>query len=136
MRKLSINFVLVTIVTAAMAVVTASIARAAEDQVVVRVPFSFIVGDTRLPAGAYIVKEMSEDLSVVSIASMDGRHSVLTMTIALPGDEAAVQPEVVFEKFGGQYFLARVLGDDGFGRAIPLTQARMEHELEKISQNR
>jgi hypothetical protein len=135
MRKLGIRGMLVTIATAAMAVGIAPIARADEDQLVVNVPFSFIVGDTRLPAGSYIVKEMSENTSVLSIASKDGRHYVLTMTIPLRADEAAAQPELVFEKYADQYFLARVLTDDGGSRAIPLTDAKMAHEIVKVTQN-
>src|SRR5262245_5427924 len=129
MGKQGIKVMLVTIATAAMAGGVASIARADEDQIVVNVPFSFIVGDTRMPAGPYIVKEMPEAPSVLSIASKDGRHYALTMTIPIRADEAGTQPELVFEKYADQYFLARVLTDDGGSRAIPLTESKMAREI-------
>lgn len=135
MRKLGIKVTLIMIATAAIAVGIAPVARADEGQIVVNVPFSFIVGDTRMPAGSYIVKEMPEAASVLSIASKDGRHYALTMTIPLRSDEVAVQPELVFEKYADQYFLARVLTDDGGSRAIPLTAAKMAHEVVKVTQN-
>jgi hypothetical protein len=89
-----------------MTVAAASIARAADEQVVVNVPFSFIVGTALLPEGTYTVKEVSTDLNVVSIQSNDGRHSALAWTIPVAADGTATQPEVVFEKFGSRYFLA------------------------------
>ncbi|PWT86832.1 MAG: hypothetical protein C5B57_00335, partial [Blastocatellia bacterium] len=84
--------------------------------------------------GSYIVKEMPEATNVLSIASKDGRHYALTMTVPSRADEAATQPELVFEKYADQYFLARVLTDGGESRAIPLTEAKMAHEIVKVTQ--
>jgi hypothetical protein len=107
----------------------ASVARADDDHIIVKVPFAFIVGDVHLPAGEYLVKELSEEPSVVSIVNSDGRESAITPTIPVSTGSSPVRPELMFEKFGGQYFLARVILDDDDAREIILTPARMERQL-------
>jgi hypothetical protein len=122
---------------AAMIVVaTASPARA-DEMLTVKVPFDFIVGDTSLPAGDYVVSEMSAP-AVMSIASTDSQHFALVLTIPSSSDEAAQLPELVFERFGGRLFLARVGGGGVQGREVPLTPATMERELQVVTlaQNR
>ena len=106
----------------------ASIARAEDDQIVVKVPFAFIVGDSLLPAGDYVVREMSGAPSVVSIASADGRQFAYTPTIPLSSEQSPAKPELLFEKFGSRYFLARIVMEDS-AREIVLTPARMERQL-------
>jgi hypothetical protein len=108
---------------------SASVARADEDQVVAHVPFAFIAGKSRLPAGDYIVTETSGDPSVISIRSADGRQSVFMLTIPAPSIETPTEAELVFEKVGGEYFLAKVMPESGNPREIVLTPARMEREV-------
>jgi hypothetical protein len=127
MSKLIVK-VLWVFIAALMVVGSASIARADDDLIVVKVPFAFIVGDSRLPAGDYVVREISGDLSVVSIASSDGRQFACTLTIPVSSEESPAKPELVFEKFGGHYFLARVMLEDN-AREIILTPARVERQL-------
>jgi isoleucyl-tRNA synthetase len=43
------------------------------------------------------------------------------------------EPELVFERFDNQYFLARVVPGDDSEREIPLTPARMEHEIVRLA---
>jgi hypothetical protein len=114
---------------------SASVVRADEELVVAHVPFAFIAGDSRLPAGDYIVKEMEGDPSVIAIASADGRRSVFMLTIASPSIETQTQAQLVFDKVGSLYFLARVMPDGGNQREIVLTPARMEHELAATALN-
>ena len=60
MKKLTLKTAGVVLATATLAVVGASAASA--DEVVmtnVKVPFAFIVGDVRLPAGDYTVRQAS-----------------------------------------------------------------------------
>lgn len=125
--KLKISAIVLT--TAAIAAGDATIARA-DNQVVAKVPFAFIVGDRRLPAGDYVVKNMFDDLDVLAIASADGRQIVYTATTP-SSDSRAAQPELIFEKFGDQYFLARVVPQYGGEREIVLTPSIVEHELLK-----
>ena len=125
------------LVLAAALVVFATAATArADERIVANVPFSFVVGDVRLPAGKYVVKTISdEDPGVWAIASADGRQSVLITTIRASSPTTTATPELVFDKFDNQYFLARLVNADE-DREIPLTPARMEHEILKLSAER
>ena len=100
----------------------------ADEQVTAHVPFAFIVGESRLPAGDYIVKEMDSDPGVITVASAHGHESIFTLAMTSSSNEKGAKPRLVFEKFDGQYFLARVVRDDGEERAIVLTPSIMEHE--------
>jgi hypothetical protein len=119
-------------VAAGMIVVATAGPARADEQITVTVPFDFIVADVRLPAGDYVVTEMSVP-SVVSIASTDGQHFAFVLTIPSSSDETAPLPEVVFERFGGEHFLSRITGGDISGREVPLTPASMERELHAVA---
>jgi hypothetical protein len=137
MKKLDVRASLVVLTTVAIAVACASVARA--DELIVtnaKVPFAFIVGDMRLPAGDYAVEEMGVGSPVVAIVSADGEKAALTLTIPWSSlGEATAQPELLFEKFGSEYFLSRVLRSDGDGREIILTPSMMEREIVKAAQH-
>jgi hypothetical protein len=118
-----------------MTIGAASAARA-EERIVAKVPFSFIVQGVRLPAGSYTVTENAMDLGgVCLIASDDGRQAVYVMTTAASADRPADKPVLLFEKFGDQYFLSRVVPADGDEREIVLTPSIMEHELAEVAEN-
>lgn len=106
----------------------ASVARA-DEQVMAHVPFAFIVGESRLPAGDYIVKEMDSDPGVIRIASADDHQSVFTLTMTSSSSKMQGQPRLVFEKFDNQYFLARVVRQDGDEQELVLTPEIMEREV-------
>jgi len=107
---------------------SASIARADDEKIVARVPFAFVVGTSTMPAGKYVVAEVSDNPSVMSIASADGRQFAYTMTIPSQASETPAQPELVFEKVENQYVLARVVPENGIGRAIVMAHTRTERE--------
>jgi hypothetical protein len=77
-----------------------------------------------LPAGAYVVANLSNDPGVMSIASADGRHFVYTLTIPSASNQTPAQPELVFEKLENQYVLARVAPAVGDEREIVPTRRR------------
>lgn len=108
-----------TIVAAAIVVLPmASIARA-DDEIVARVPFDFVVGSVHMTAGSYIVKAMSNDPSVFEIQSVDRRKAAYTLTIPMTSDAQVGKPELIFTKHGDSYVLARVIGEDGSERELP-----------------
>jgi len=123
----------VGIAMAAMMIVIAGASPVRADQrLTATVPFDFLVGQSRLPAGRYVVTE-TFDPAVVSIASEDGHHFVFTLTIPVSPEEAVLSPELVFQMFGGEHFLARInAGIDG-NREVPLTPATMERTLQLVA---
>jgi hypothetical protein len=118
----------VWLATSLVIVASASVARADDGRIVARVPFAFTVGDSHMPAGDYVVKEVSDDPSEMSIASADGRQFAYTLTIPALAHETPAQPELVFEKLDNQYVLARIVPGGGIDREIVLTPARAERE--------
>ena len=75
------------------------------------VPFDFAIGNTRLPAGKYQIRKM-DDLAenVLEISSENGRTRVVFEVddAETRADQAASKTELVFDKVGDQYFLARI----------------------------
>ncbi len=105
----------------------ASTARA--ESVVAKVPFDFIVGNMRLPAGEYVVTETSPGSAVLAITSADGRDVALMLTIPSSPVAPAAPPQLVFKKFSNHYFLEQVVPQVGDEREIILTPSLMEREI-------
>jgi hypothetical protein len=101
----------------------------------VQVPFSFIVGNTELPAGEYVVKELANAAEVIALESTDGREYATTLTIPGEEDDAATAPELGFEKFEEHYFLARITSPEGADREIVLTPEAMQKEIVAAAMN-
>jgi hypothetical protein len=73
------------------------------------IPFQFHVGDTRLPAGKYLIKALGDsDLTVMEITSADGRTSALFEVHGTQADTRPTKTELVFDKYGDQYFLSKL----------------------------
>lgn len=133
MRKPIVNLLWMVSATALLVVASPTAARA-EARIVAAVPFSFIVGDSRLPAGDYVISESFDTPDVLRITSTDGRQIVFILTIASSPNERAAS-SLVFEQFAGQHFLSRVEPGDGDAREIVLTPAIMERELVTTASN-
>jgi hypothetical protein len=76
----------------------------------VSVPFDFTVGTATLEAGDYVVSFM-ESNGLVLISDPDGRGRAFVVTHAVQpklGEE--VSPQLVFNRYGNQHFLAQVWG--------------------------
>ncbi len=105
----------------------------AQERVRATVPFDFIVGDTFLPAGDYVVDILSD--SVAEISSVDARYHALALTIADGPREDEATPQLTFTPFGGQYFLATVTGDESIRHELVLTPSNMARELAAMGLN-
>jgi hypothetical protein len=102
----------------------------ADQGVVARVPFDFIVGGQRLPAGKYLV---TQNQALVSIASTDRRHFAFVLMNPMWSDQAGTVPRLVFERIGEDHFLAQVVaGGKEAGRELLLTPAQMERQIQRV----
>jgi hypothetical protein len=117
--------VMVAMVLAVIALAIPSPARA-DERLTAKVPFDFIVGNVRLPAGNYSISETSTT-GVLAIRSADNRHHVLVLTNGDSG-KAPAQPELVFKRFEGEHFLFRVTDGYAIEREIPLTASTMTRD--------
>ena len=112
------------------AILVAGASRAQADETVatdLNVPFAFMVGDVRLPAGDYTVRAATMGEDVLEIVSADGQYAALASTIPATADRGD-KTQVVFRKFGHDYFLSRI-AHEGDEREIILTPHIMEREI-------
>ena len=99
----------------------------------VNIPYSFVVNNTTLPAGTYVITAAdpyASDLTVLQIRSANAKTAVLfeTESVAVPG--LAKRTELVFDKIGDTYFLSKVfLKGDGGGNQ--LLKSKMQQRLQE-----
>ena len=128
------NTLFLMMTAAAMSAGLPSVARA-DGLVTAQIPFAFIVGDTRLPAGDYTISETSSGPTVLLVESTDGtRVSFVSTIAATPTEGDATQPDVEFQTVGKEHFLSRVDMHDGMAREVVLSPSIMEKELVKSSE--
>ena len=97
------------------------------------IPHSFVVNNTTLPAGTYVITVVDvdvSDLTVLEIRSANAKTAVLfdTQSVTVPG--LAPQTALGFDKIGDTYFLSRVFrkGDEGGNQ---LLKSKMQRRLEE-----
>jgi hypothetical protein len=104
----------------------------ADQEVVANVPFDFIVGGVRLPAGKYVVAQQGQS-SLVSIESTDRRHFAFVLMNPMALDRAGSASKLVFERVGPEHFLSQIVGEGKEGLELLQTPAEMERELERLT---
>jgi hypothetical protein len=100
-------------------------------QIEANIPFNFVVGDTKLPAGKYQIKTVDDNSNnVLEIRSDNSRTSVMfdTEDAETRGDQIESKTELVFDKVGDQYFLHQIWVA-GSSTGNELIKSRMEKKL-------
>jgi hypothetical protein len=91
------------------------------------IPFQFHVGNVKLPPGKYIIRVVdNSDLTVMEISSADGSSSALFDVQAAEATSAPAKSELIFNKYGNRYFLARL-----FDQSNPSGSAVVKSGYEK-----
>lgn len=110
--------------------VTARAQALSEGVIEADVPHPFIVKDTTLPAGKYTVKRLDDTQpNVLEIRSANGRTAVVFEAENAQASQIPRNAELVFDKFGDQYFLSQIwTSDSDSGYQVPKTKA--EERLE------
>jgi hypothetical protein len=88
-------------------------------------PFSFYVGDTKMPSGSYSLTQ-PEDLNkaIALVRSADGLHAAFISVEPTESLDPPRQSKVTFEKYGDTLYFNRVLLEgDSFGIAAESTKA-------------
>jgi hypothetical protein len=120
MKPLSIIFLLALAVT----IISTTPLNAQTSVIEVKIPYAFTVENTTLSAGEYTIAALTEN--TVVIRPKAGPGAVVTLTTAA-GTAKAVNPQLVFHRYGDQYFLAEVwLVRNTEGRAFYASS----HEIE------
>jgi hypothetical protein len=78
------------------------------NEIVVTLPFEFVVGGKTLPARAYRVSRLADDrFEVLILSSYENRISVFVHPVEIES-ASADKPHLSFERVGEQYFLRRI----------------------------
>ena len=104
--------------------------------VVIRIPFDFVAGEKRMPAGRYTVDRIRSDAeSALLIRSEDGRTTALVLTNT--GEQNPRRAALVFRQHGDQHFLAEVsMPGTASVRELPQTGAERRLARELAEQKR
>lgn len=103
------------------------------NQLLLDIPFNFIVKGKTLPAGHYTVKQLgSMDESVWAI---EGAHdSAMFLTDPVESPKTAHNPSLVFLKAGDQYSLLQIWGGGHAGREVLRSHVKQTMVAEGNSQ--
>jgi hypothetical protein len=78
------------------------------DQILVNIPYDFVVAGKTLPAGTYRVNRLSDaDHETLILSSFESRARVMVLSTSVESTQAD-KPEVSFEQVGGQHFLSKI----------------------------
>ena len=90
------------------------------------IPFDFLVGETRLPAGDYHVKSTTQ--GAMLIQSPNARSSATVLTQPTFAAKISDVGKLVFNQYGDQYFLSKIwVPSSDTGRELP--KSRLEREV-------
>ena len=107
------------------AMLAAPAIQAQSNAMVADIPFQFTVGKATLPSGEYRIKSVSD--STLMIRSKDGHQGAMAMTVAVTSHESGDTGKLVFNRYGDQYFLSKVLpSGHPTGRALLKSRAELE----------
>jgi hypothetical protein len=74
------------------------------------VPFDFVVGDTRLPAGQYTIASAAPDVAPELLLFRDakGRVREVTMSTRMEPNSNSKEAKLIFHRYGARHFLSQV----------------------------
>ena len=95
------------------------------DQIVVTIPFEFVVAGKTLPAGTYRVNRVADDKwDGLIFRSFENSTGAIVRPIAVES-ASADKATVSFERAGGEHFLSKIqTGDNVF--TIPVSRAAIQ----------
>jgi hypothetical protein len=112
------------ILSIGIALVAVAAVHAQDKTVTANVPFSFYMGRSAMPQGAYKVEELSHG-GMVRMRSADSVNAVTTRAIA--GKKRIEPARLVFHRYGDSYFLAEIwTGDTSIGQGLAVSPREKE----------
>jgi hypothetical protein len=97
------------------------------DRIAVKIPFSFVVGNTTLPSGEIILQRADLSGRVLTVRNVDAKLSAFATTSS---EKASAQPGeyLVFHKYGNIYVL-NSLKIEGFSDMYAFAPGKLEAEM-------
>jgi hypothetical protein len=103
------------------------------DTLEVNIPFQFHAGNARLPAGKYSIHVLdNSDLRFMEITSADGSTSALFEVRETNLSSAPAKDELIFNKYGTRYFLAKVF-DEGDPSGSEVVESTYEKKVSEAT---
>lgn len=100
------------------------------DQITVKVPYSFIVGNKTLPAGNYRVNRVSpNNQNELVLSSLENKVGVLVVSSETE-DVRGSMPKLVFEDIGGEHLLTKIQTAEHLF-ALPVSRAAVTEATAK-----
>ncbi len=97
----------------------------AQDLVRVSVPFDFTVSGQNLPHSTYEISRVeTTNMEMLSVRNLDDQSK--TELVLAKTNETVGEPKLVFDRYGGTYFLAGIVTQDG---SYDLPQSKTEQRL-------
>jgi hypothetical protein len=97
------------------------------------VPFPFHAGNVKLPAGRYFIHVLDNtDLTVMEITSADGTTTALFDVQSAQANSAPAKSELIFDKYGNRYFLAKLF-DEGNPSGSQVLESRYEKRISQAA---
>src|ERR1700741_1958830 len=97
----------------------------------VDIPFQFHAGNAKLPPGKYTIHLLENtDLTVMEITSVDNSTSALFEVERAQANSAPAKSELIFNKYGNRYFLAKVF-EEGNQSGSEVLESRYEKRVGK-----
>ncbi|HKN36559.1 MAG TPA: hypothetical protein VJX16_25230 [Terriglobales bacterium] len=121
-------FTLAAVVALLLTVGSAYAQIGSDRMLVANVPFDFSVGTALLPAGQYTVQSIGTSNKTLLIRGSLPKASVIVLTIDTQASKEAAQSQLVFHRYGSQYFLSRV-AVKGCTRGHELGRSKREVEM-------
>lgn len=83
------------------------------DQLIVNIPYEFVVAGKTLPAGTYRVHRIDDsNYRTLAISSSDTGAAVLVLPTEVTGQTGAAEPSVSFQQVGEQHLLSKIQTDE------------------------
>ena len=99
----------------------------------VDVPFQFHAGNSKLPPGKYFIHVLdNSDLNIMEITSADGATSALFEVQGTQANSSRVKSELIFDKYGNRYFLAKLF-DEGNPSGSQVLESRYEKRISQAA---
>jgi len=100
----------------------------------VTVPFEFSIHDRVLPAGEYLVSQVSTNgVTVFSLRSREDQPAIYFLGTAISRNSESGSASAVFHRYGNSYFLADLWWGGMFAPGIDVPESKAERELAKTA---
>jgi len=119
-----------------MALTAMACTRAAQAQqmLVVNIPFDFVAGNMKLPAGQYSIKVAAPERVLLLMNREDAAASAFMNTNPVVKTEIQTESKMIFNRYGDRYFLSEVW-TAGNSRGRQLLKSSREMEMAQIAKS-